>query len=199
MDSTIAKALAGKNKIVLANEKDLSSSKPSSFTASFLGVKEVYSLFPGEVLYVGIYKELGTLTILVSDFEIIRYLNISDIQVNKGDQVSTNRYLGVVNNKYGLQLEYCSQWQGSSVMPVRLNNRTFFKQNPLDILNGKYKPDYHKEIERGYTFPDTTKELTVAQQLEFSSDSAIIDKDAKQITSEDEITKAIRDMLSGNS
>lgn len=196
MDSTVAKTLAGKNKIVLTNESDLKSSKIC--TASFSGVDKVYSLFPGTVLYIGIYKELGTLTILVSDYEIIRYLNIGDIQVNKGDSVSTSTFLGSVNSRHGLQLEYCSQWRGTSAMPVRLDDRTFFKQNPMDILNGRYKPDYHKEVDMGYTFPDTTKELTPAQQLEFSSDLAIVDSSAKQITNDEDITKAIRDMLSGN-
>lgn len=203
MDSTTIKALAGNTKAVLTNEKDLTSKKPSTFTASFSNIEKVYSLLPGKIIYIGIYKNTGTLAVAVSDYEIIRYLNIENIQVTSGETISKGRYLGTANKKYGLQFEYCSQWQGESVRPVRLENRTFFKQNPIDLLNGIYVPEYNKEIVRGYNLSDDVVKLTAEQDIEFSSNNGpvqevVIDSSNYQITSLSEITPEILAELSNN-
>lgn len=169
MDSLVLETLTGeqKSKAKLINEDNLKSSKPSSFTATIKDITKVHAIFPGRVLYIGYYEGMGTVTILVSDKEIVRYLNITNIQVPIGNIIKKNTYLGDADKKYGLQFEYCSEWQGASKMPVRLNNATYFKQNPIEIFEGLYVPEYVIVPEQGYVDPDTTSELTPEQKNEF--------------------------------
>lgn len=171
MDSLILEILTGqqKSRAKLVNEDDLKSSKPSNFTATIKDITEVYAILPGEVLYVGYYEGMGTLSVLVSDKELVRYLNLTDIQVIPGQSFKKGTYLGIADKRYGLQFEYCSQWQGQSKMPVRLNNITYFKQNPIEVLEGLYVPEYHQHVTQGYVMPDDVVEMTDAQKAEFSS------------------------------
>ena len=201
MDSTILELLSGSKKVKLTNESDLTSKKPSTFTASFSNIEKVYSILPGQVMYIGVYKDVGSLTILVSDYEIVRYLNVSQIQVQIGDTINSGRHIGIADKRYGLQFEYCSQWQGQSKMPVRLSNRTFFKQNPMDLLNGVYVPKYNKEIIRGYNLTTDIVELSKEQEIEFQEKDYVsldIDKNAYQITEVKNMTPSILDELSNN-
>lgn len=199
MDSTTLEILFGTDKVQLTNEKDLVSKRPSTFIAYFKGADKVFNLFTGKVIYIGCYKGMSTLSVSVSDGEIMRYLNLHNIQVVTGDIINPKKFLGEADSKNGFQLEYCSQWQAESVMPVRINNRTFFKQNPMNILNGQYKPTYNKQIVRGYTLPDDTVELTDAQKREFSGSNAVkIEQGVKQITSISEFTPAMIEEFTNN-
>lgn len=187
MDSIILQTLTGSinTRAKLINEDNLNSEKPSSFTATFSGVDKVYSIFPGQVIYIGVYKDLGTLSVKVSDFEIVRYLNLTDIQVTPGETFNEGTYLGVANKQYGLQFEFCSTYQGDSKYPVRLNNETYFKQNPIAVLNGKYTPTYNKIVTEGYAEPDQVVELTEEQAGELSTEMFAkpdIDTNVYQIT-----------------
>lgn len=154
MDSEIKKTLTGNTTAKLDNEKDLSSNRPSSYTATISGVTTVYNLFPGTVVFLGYYQGSGSVYVEVSNHELIRYLNLNDIQVWKGSELEKGDVIGTVKSRVGLQVEYCTQWKGESPYPVRFNNRLFYKQNPIDILNGLYFPYKEITVKNGIVRPN---------------------------------------------
>ena len=189
MDSIVIQTLTGdaKTKAKLLNEDNLNSEKPSNFTATFSDVNEVYSILPGRVLYIGVYKDMGTVSVMVSAYEMIRYLNIHDIKVINGESINERTHIGTAYKNTKFQLEYCSTWQGTSIYPVRLQNVTLFKQNPMPILNATYVPDYNRLVTQGYVEPDKVVELNEEQQAEFVdypfTIPTIVENDKQQITS----------------
>ena len=205
MDSIVLKTLTGDKTGILTNEKDLTSDRPSTFTADFSNVNEVYSLFPGSVIYVGFYKNMGTVAVSVSNYEIVRYLNLKEIFVLRGEEIKKGKLLGSLTDKYRLQFEYGTQWQGKSNMPIRIQNRTFFKQNPIDILNGKYAPYLEQEVQYGRILSDETIELTEDQKQEFgivdsyNLDLPPIDPSINVVTSLKDVSPETLAMLSDNS
>ena len=167
MNSDIMKTLSGTASCKLVNEIDLNSDNPSNFTATISGIHNVYSLFPGTVLFLGYYKNMGTITIAVSNHEIIRYLNMKDIQSWSYSSIKRGQYLGQAYSRSGLQFEYCTQWKGESKYPVRVNNNIYFKQNPIDILNGIYVPTKEVDIQNGVTRPKQKVKFNEDQLLEW--------------------------------
>ena len=203
MDQTIKQTLTGNTTCKLNNEKDLLSQNPQSYTATISGVNKVYSLFPGTVLFLGFYKGVGTLSVAVSNHEIVRYLNLTEIQEWSNSKVETGTYLGTANSRTGLQIEYCTQWKGESKYPVRINTDLYFKQNPIDILNGIYTPTNETDIRKGITRPNDIVTFTDDQKKEWESQAELdtsheIDPDAFQITSPFNVPESARYMLSDN-
>ena len=104
-----------------------------------IATSAAYSVTYGKVVYIG--QELdGTFTVCVScnSNEMLRYGNITELYVGASDEVATKQELGRVN-KY-VHLEYVTRWQGSSRFPVRINQYLYFKQDPVDIIDGTYLP-----------------------------------------------------------
>lgn len=143
MDSQVLNMLSGNSKYKLDNEKDLRSNHPSSYTATISGFNNVFNILPGTVLFLGFYKGLGTVYLAVSKHEMIRYMNLKTIEVWKGQQLSTSELVGTTYTA-PLQFEYCTVYKDQSPYPIRFADRTYYKQNPIDILDGKYWP--YKEI-----------------------------------------------------
>ena len=203
MDQQVMKTLTGGKTCKLINETDLNSNKPTSFTAKFSGVSEVYCLFTGTVEFYGYYNGVGTVTVLVTNHEIVRYINIDNIQLERNQFLEPGTLIGKANKRKGLAFEYCTQWRGESKYPIRLNNRTYYKQNPIDLLNGLYIPPRELEVEYGINRPDDTVEFTKEQLSEWSdqtnpNDFLQIDENAVQITSLTNIPKSALEMLSYN-
>lgn len=151
----------------LLNEKELLSKKTTSFTAIISGASEVFCLFPGEVEFVGTFNGMQSIDILINGHELIRYLNLDHADCRKGMVLTHGEYCGKVNKKRGLGFEYCTQWQGQSKYPVRLCGRTFYKQNPIDILNGIYEPPQEIGITYAYTSHKTDAEFEDYQMDEW--------------------------------
>ena len=171
MNSSVMQALTGATSCKLKNEEDLKKSAPSTFTATISGAKQVYNLFPGTVLFLGFYKGMGTVTVAVSNHEIVRYCNLKDIQCWVNRSIAAGQLVGTAFATSGLQFEYCTQWKGDSVYPVRVNNNLYFKQNPLDVLNGVYKPIKETNIHYTSLKVDDKVELTPEQLLEWGPTS----------------------------
>ena len=167
MNSEIMKALTGSTNCKLKNEEDLKKTNPKSFTATISGAKKVYNLFPGTVLFLGFYKGMGTITIAVSNHEVVRYLNMRNIKGWNYTSLPKGEYLGDAYSPSGLQFEYCTQWKGESKYPVRVNSNMYFKQNPLDILNGIYVPSKELNVEYGIIRPNKKSTFTEEQLLEW--------------------------------
>lgn len=168
VDSSVLKTLSGGSDCKLDNEKDLRSSKPTTYTATISGTKNVYSIFPGTVLFLGYYKGTGTIYLCISNHELIRYMNLKDFNVWKGQDIEKGTLLGASSN-VPLQFEYCTVYQQDSKYPVRFANRTYYKQNPIDILDGVYWPYKEITIKSGIVLPNNKYEFTEEQKREWYS------------------------------
>ncbi len=188
MDSTILKTLSGTQSAKLNNESDLSSKYPTNYTATFSGFKSVFCLFPGKVLFLGYYKGTGSVNIAVSNHEIIRYLNLCDMKVANGQEVSTNDLVGIVDPTKDFQLEYCTQWKGDSKCPVRIGENLYYKQNPINILKGEYVPEAETTIANGIVRVNDTVKFSKDQSKEW----------IWQISDVDDVPASAIAMLSGN-
>lgn len=169
MDSEVMNILSGGRKYKLDNEKDLRKANPSTYTANISGVKEVYSILPGTVLFLGFYKGTGSLYISISKHEMVRYMNLDKIDVWKQSNVDKGTYLGVINSNKPLQFEYCTVYRDDSPYPVRYWDRTYYKQNPIDVLDGTYWPYKEITIEPGIIRPGNTFDFTEQQRKEWFS------------------------------
>ena len=169
MDSKVLELLSGGTTGKLYNEKDLLSDSPTSFIATFSGIQKIFNLFPGRVVYLGFYKGLGTVSVQVSNHEVVRYLNLDTINVYKGNYLIEGENIGTVKTRRQFQFEYCTQWKGDSIYPVRFGTNLYFKQNPMDILNGLYVPQEEITISPGITRPNDVVTLTEEQIGEWQS------------------------------
>lgn len=121
----------------------------------------------GKIVYVG--QEIdGTYTVNVkcNDNEIFRYGNITTLRVGSATDVGPGTLLGGVNKS--VHFEYATRWQGNSQFPIRVNSYLYFKQDPKDIVESRYRPDEQTELEYA---PSRTIRivdyLSDAQQSEF--------------------------------
>lgn len=170
MDNSVKNIITGQTSCVLTNEKDLSNLNPTSFTAMISGVNEVHCLFAGTVEFIGMKDGLWAITMYLNTAEIIRYGNLKEAYRNKGDALLPGELIGVASNLKGLTIEYCSIWRGNSKYPIRIGNRTFYKQNPIDILNGVYTPPRDMLVSRKYTRPQKDKiEFTDEELTEWTA------------------------------
>lgn len=165
MDAEIIKILTGDNISKLLNEKDLRTANPTSFTATFSDVNEVFCLFTGQIEYMGMDENgLWTMNLDVTNHEIIRYMNMTSCIGNKNQWIEEGTKIGtVVPKRKNFSLEYCSEWKGYSKYPVRICGRTFYKQNPIDILDGAYVPPREFHVSEQYTRPYQTYSFTQDQ------------------------------------
>ena len=169
MDQNVIQTLTGNTNSIIKNEKDLKSKRPQSYTALISNVNKIYNLFPGSVLYYGVYKGTGTVNIAVSNHEVLRYLYLSEIANWPGADLQTGELIGTAGNQHTLGLEYCTQWRGESKYPVRILGRTYYKQNPKDILDGLYSPIKEMNIKYGINRPQDTTKLTEEQLAEWGN------------------------------
>jgi len=191
VNKDILKALTGSTSPVLLNERELNSSKVTSFTASFLGVNEVFCLFPGSAIFVGSFDGAESVNILVNKHELIRYTNLAVAPVVRDSQVPKGQKIGEVSPRKRFGFEYCTQWQGDSKYPVRFCGRLFFKQNPKDILNGIYVPPRDIELIEDFVPYYTDVEFTSEQAGEW-------DTVPEEGLSVDDIPESAKLMLSDN-
>lgn len=168
MGSTVLTTLSGGSNCNLNNETDLRSASPTTYTATISGITNAYSIFPGKVLFLGFYKGTGTLYISISKHEMIRYMNLKTMEAWKGQDVEKGTLLGTVG-KAPLQFEYCTVYQQGSKYPVRFANRTYYKQNPIDLLDGLYWPYKEITLRSGIVRPNSTYQFTEQQKREWYS------------------------------
>lgn len=199
MDLRIIKALTGSDKCRLTNEKDLTSINPKSFTASISGATEVFNLFPGRVAFIGEYENMATVSVQVSPYEIVRYLNLTDFTCWYNYEFKAGDRIGSVSSKYGLQFEYCTKAPQTSIYPIRIENITYYKQNPAGILFGVYTPEQTTAVTQGLNRPSDTVEFTAEQANEWGGPLVnVINPDVFQVTDYKDIPQAALDMLSNN-
>ena len=105
-----------------------------------------YSVAYGKVVYIGQEPD-GTFTVNIknNDDEVLRYGNLTSLLVRSSGEVKAGTKLGNVA-KY-VHFEYATRWQGNSRLPIRVNQYLYFKQDPTDIIEGKYLPGQQPALE----------------------------------------------------
>ena len=171
MGSQVLNTLSGGSTTYkLDNEKDLRSKNPTTYTATISGVKNVYAILPGTVLFLGYYKGTGTAYVSISKHEMVRYMNLKELAVWKGQEISKGDLIGTTLAT-PLQFEYCTVYQQGSKYPVRFADRTYYKQNPIDLLDGTYWPYKELDLRSGIVRTNNTFTFTEEQKKEwYSSD-----------------------------
>lgn len=97
---------------------------------------DVNCICDGTVVFVGVSGSKFVVNVLHNSGECTRYGNIDQDPPQLNSRIYKGSSVGVVK-KY-CTFEYCTTWQGNSLKPVRIFSKTYFKQNPSDILDGKY-------------------------------------------------------------
>ena len=94
----------------------------------------VYSYANGVVLAVGREERHYAVTVQYDVFSCIRYTNLEQVSVARGDIIQTAFQIGRAD-KY-LHLEYCTKEKSGSIWPVRVGASVYYKQDPLTMIGG---------------------------------------------------------------
>lgn len=108
----------------------------------------VYNLFHGQIVYIGASNGRAVVNVKCNPSEVLRYGNLKELTCAKSYYAEKGAQLGIADGF--VIFEYCTLWKGNSVYPVRINNFTYYKQNPSDILNGLYEVRRDGAQEQGY-------------------------------------------------
>jgi len=131
----------------------------------------VFSISHGRIAYVGHGTDgYVQVCVWVNHNELIRYGHLHNVQFDANQDIVPGIKLGDAQ-KY-VVVEYCTSWKGDSKFPVRCYNHTYYKQDPIDILEGRYMPQSTMtmvtSIPKGKVIADYT---TDDQRNEFEADN----------------------------
>jgi len=133
--------------------------------------QNVLSVTCGQIVYVG-QDTTGrySVSVKVNHNEVLRYTHLKNCQFEAGHEIFPNVKLGDAD-KY-VRFEYCTSWKGASLFPVHINNYTFYKQDPTDILEGRYLPEANFGLTSQLPIGKVSVEYTsTTQQSEFAVDN----------------------------
>lgn len=126
--------------------------------------QNVYNIAPGEIVDIEASDGRAFVNVKCNPSEVLRYGNLKEVNCKKSYEASIGAQLGVADDY--VIFEYCTAWQGQSVYPVRINNMTYYKQDPSDVLDGSYTVRKDGAQQQGYvvnrnrvTFNDEQKAL----------------------------------------
>lgn len=190
MDNQILEKLSGGAKCTLVNEKSLRSKRPASFTAQISGVDGVFTLYPGTVEFVGTFEGANSVCVLMNDHEMFRFGGLAEVSeyVQKGRELSEFFKLGETARNKKCTFEYWTQWQGESKYPARVCGRVYYKQNPIDILDGIYVPPAPVVVVQDSTPINAEAEFTPEEDEEWDT----LDWDEETVIREAEAEEAAR-------
>lgn len=138
------------------------SAKPPYLMGTEIYTQNVLIIADGQIVGAGQEAD-GTwsISVKVNHNEVLRYCHLKNRQF--GLAYTIRKGIKIGDAKEYVRFEYCTTWQGNSKFPVRLVNYTFFRQDPTDILEGRYtvmhenavpnqqrlccaRPDYYNDI-----------------------------------------------------
>lgn len=127
---------------------------------------EAKSIVSGKVLFIGRSDKYYVVNIQCNSSECVRYGHLLNTNVKLNDMVKEGTVIGKAD-KYVL-FEYCTVAKGDSKWPVRLYNKTYFKQNPMNLLESKYEviTNLGVDVVKG---GGTLIKLSPEQQIEFGN------------------------------
>lgn len=103
-----------------------------------------YSICPGKVVAIGKSEGTYAVSVLVNDFQLIRYTNLVTCDVKLNQTLTYDEKMGncstlAYNSTLAIVFEYCTATQSDSIWPVRIGSKTFYKHNPITLFNGTEK------------------------------------------------------------
>lgn len=152
VDQEVVEMLTNGGTCEWINEANLKSKRPTSFTALIKTSGGVFSLYTSTLEFVGEFEGAVSVNLLVNDRELFRYTNLESAggQWLHGTKLGSQILLGTPYKDKPFGFEYCTQWQGDSKYPIRINGRTYYRQNPSNILDGTYIPPAPVEVNEVY-------------------------------------------------
>ena len=112
-------------------------SAKANMTGALIKATTVYSMSEGKVVEVGLDTDnLYVITVQYTPIDLFRYCRLSSTTVELNDYVVPTDKLGVTSDGK-LRFEYCVP--DGSDYPVRISDKTYYKQNPAEILNDDRK------------------------------------------------------------
>ena len=97
---------------------------------------DVYSVSDGKVIFQGKFEN-NTISVAVqiNNSQVLIYGNLIDTELRPGMSVSTYDLIGHTADY--VKFEYCTSAQSNSKWPFRPNENTYFKQDPMQVLEGR--------------------------------------------------------------
>lgn len=113
------------------------SSAKADMTGALIRCSTVYSISEGKVIEVGLDTDsLYVITIQYTPSDLFRYCRLSSVDVSLNDYIVPTDKLGVSTDGQ-LRFEYCTL--EPDLYPVRISDKTYYKQDPSVILNDDRK------------------------------------------------------------
>lgn len=109
---------------------------------------EVFSVTYGKIVFVGSDGQHNMVTVKVNDNEILRYGHLTGYEFRAGTPIEPGIRLCKADR--WVRFEYCTSWKGDSKFPVHVGKFCYFKQDPTDIIEGRYLPAVLSSIEREF-------------------------------------------------
>lgn len=144
---------------------DIKAKWPTIYGCEYYDTKAT-SVVSGKVLFIGKSDRYYIVTIQCNSSECVRYGHLLSVDVKVNDEVKEGTLIGQTD-KFVL-FEYCTVAKGKSKFPVRIYTKTYYKQDPMPLLNKKYEVITTPDL----TFvnkPGSLIKLTSEQQIEFGN------------------------------
>lgn len=123
--------LTGNSNSVIENKNEVSRIKSARLLC-----ENVYNVAHGQIVFIGTQDGRAFVNVKCNPSEVLRYGNLKELTCEKSYFANIGAQLGVADDY--VIFEYCTLWKGQSNFPVRINNWTYYKQDPTDILEGRY-------------------------------------------------------------
>lgn len=133
----------------------------STILSARVSCENVYNVAEGQIVDIETSDGRAVVNVKCNPSEILRYGNLKELNCAKSYNAAIGAQLGVADDY--VIFEYCTAWQGNSHYPVRVNNYTYYKQNPSDVLSGTYTVRKDGAQEQGYVLNRNRVEFNETQ------------------------------------
>lgn len=128
--------------------------------------ENVYNIAYGQIVYIGVTNGRAVVNVKCNPSEVVRYGNLKELNCDRNYYADIGAQIGQADDY--VEFEYCTLWRGNSNYPVRINNTTYYKQDPTDILEGRYTLRRDGEQIKGYVLKrDRLTSFTESQEKVF--------------------------------
>lgn len=160
--------LTGDSTTVIENKNTV-----AKYNSARLKCENVYNVAHGQIVYIGTENGRAFVNVKCNPSEVLRYGNLKELTCMKGYFAEVGAQLGVADGE--VIFEYCTLWKGASNYPVHINNWTYYKQDPTEILEGLYTIRKDGAQEQGFIINrDRVRFTTDAQKAAFGDN--VLDK-----------------------
>lgn len=142
---------------------------PESINTSNVEIdsRKAYTLFPGVITYIGVANGRYVVSVQTNQDEVIRYGNISTLasKICASYRIDEGKLIGSSNGN--IVIEYCTTWSSGNNYSVHINGRTYYKQNPVDIIEDVYDVESFNKVTNFSNTGMYTHDFDSYQESEF--------------------------------